>query len=117
MADVIRVFLEDCPRRLAAIETAVTARDPEALNAATHSLKGAATSLAAERLAGAIGLLERLGKEKRMEAVDAAWRQLAVEAGSLLDALAALRLERTDSTPDRAASMSHPAHGNRGAAA
>jgi CheY-like chemotaxis protein/HPt (histidine-containing phosphotransfer) domain-containing protein len=117
MADVIRVFLEDCPTRLAAIETAVAARDPEALNAATHALRGAATSLAADRLAGAAGVLERLSKEKRMEPVDAAWRQLALEASHLLDALAALRLASTGSTPDRAASMRHPARGDRGAAA
>jgi signal transduction histidine kinase/CheY-like chemotaxis protein/HPt (histidine-containing phosphotransfer) domain-containing protein len=95
MADVIRVFLEDCPARLAAIETAVAARDPEALHAATHALNGAAASLAADRLAGAASVLERLGKEKRMEAVDAAWRQLALEASSLLDALSA------SSTPNK----------------
>jgi signal transduction histidine kinase/CheY-like chemotaxis protein len=95
MADVIRVFLEDCPARLAAIETAVATRDADLLHTATHALNGAAASLAADRLAGAAGVLERIGKEKRMEAVDAAWRQLALEASRLLDALAA------SSTPDR----------------
>jgi signal transduction histidine kinase/HPt (histidine-containing phosphotransfer) domain-containing protein len=117
VADVIRVFLEDCPVRLAAIETAMAARDPEALNAATHALKGAAASLAADRLAAAAGALERLSKDKRLEMVDAVWHQVALEARSLLDALAALRLEWTGSTPDREASMRHPARGDRGAAA
>jgi CheY-like chemotaxis protein/HPt (histidine-containing phosphotransfer) domain-containing protein len=117
LADVVQVFLEDCPVRLAAIETAVAARDPEALNAATHALKGAAASLAADRLAAAAGVLERLSKDKRLDAADAAWRELAVEARRLLDALAALRLEWTGSTPEREASMRHPARGDRGAAA
>ncbi len=41
MADVIAVFLEDCPLRLAAISDAVSRRDAEALRLAAHALKGA----------------------------------------------------------------------------
>ena len=40
MTDVIRVFLEDLPVRLAAIKDAVTSRNADALRAAAHALKG-----------------------------------------------------------------------------
>ena len=47
MTDVIRVFLEDLPVRLAAIKDAVTGRNADALRAAAHALKGAAGNLSA----------------------------------------------------------------------
>ncbi len=87
MTDVIRVFLEDLPVRLAAIKDAVTGRNAEALRAAAHALKGAAGNLSAGGLFDAARVLERIGAESRMDAADAAWRQLSVEANALLDAL------------------------------
>jgi hypothetical protein len=57
MTDVIQVFLEDLPVRLAAIREAVT------------------------------GVLERLGAESRLDAAEAAWRPLSVEASHVIDEL------------------------------
>jgi CheY-like chemotaxis protein len=87
MTDVIRVFLEDLPLRLAAIKDAVTARNADALRAAAHALKGAAGNLSAVGLFEAASVLERVGAESRMNAAEAAWRQLSVEAANVIDVL------------------------------
>jgi two-component system sensor histidine kinase/response regulator len=87
MADVIRMFLEDLPARLAAIKGAVTARNADALRAAAHALKGAAGNLSASGLFEAAGVLERIGAESRMDAAEAGWRQLSVEASNVIDVL------------------------------
>jgi two-component system sensor histidine kinase/response regulator len=87
MTDVIRIFLEDLPIRLAAIHDAVTGRDAEALRAAAHALKGAAGNLSADGLFDAVGVLERIGAESHMDAAEAAWRQLSVEASNIIDVL------------------------------
>jgi signal transduction histidine kinase/DNA-binding response OmpR family regulator len=87
MAEVIRVFLEDLPLRLAAIKDAVTSRDPGALRAAAHALKGAAGNLSAGGLFEAASLLERVGAESRMDAAEAAFRQVSLEASNVIDVL------------------------------
>jgi signal transduction histidine kinase/ActR/RegA family two-component response regulator/HPt (histidine-containing phosphotransfer) domain-containing protein len=87
MANVIRVFLEDLPQRMAAIGDAVTARDAGALAAAAHALKGSAGNLSAGGLFEAARVLERVASESHMDAAEAAWRQLAVEASNVIDQL------------------------------
>jgi signal transduction histidine kinase/ActR/RegA family two-component response regulator len=87
MRDVIRVFLQDCPVRLAAISDAVTTRNPEALRAAAHALKGAAGNLSATRVFNAADVLERIGAAARMDAAEGAWRQLSVDSSELMDVL------------------------------
>src|SRR5262249_44446063 len=47
MADVVRLFMDDCPKRLAAIKDAIDAGDAAALKSAAHTLKGAAGNLSA----------------------------------------------------------------------
>src|SRR5258708_39186533 len=110
MADVVRVFLQDCPARLVAIEIAVAARYPEALHAAAHALRGAAANLGADRLAAAAGVLERLSKERRMEGIDAPWRLLSLEAGALLDPLSGSATP-PDKQPRKFTSWAPPATG------
>jgi signal transduction histidine kinase/CheY-like chemotaxis protein len=87
MNDVIRMFLEDLPARLAAIHNAVAARDADALHAAAHVLKGAAGNLSAGGLCGAARVLERVAAESRMDAAEGAWRQVSVEASNIVDIL------------------------------
>jgi two-component system, sensor histidine kinase len=87
MREIIHVFLEDCPTRLAAISDAITLRNPEALRAAAHALKGAAGNLSATRLFYAADVLERIGAAARMDAAEGAWRQLSVESSELIDVL------------------------------
>jgi signal transduction histidine kinase/DNA-binding response OmpR family regulator len=83
MAEVIRVFVEDLPMRLAAIDDAVTRRDAIVLRAAAHALKGSAANLSANKLAASAESLESASTTPGMEGVDAAWRLLSAEAGDL----------------------------------
>ena len=61
LIDVVRIFLDDCPVRLAAIKAAVDSRDAERIRTTAHALKGAAANLSAQGLFEAAGMLERLG--------------------------------------------------------
>jgi HPt (histidine-containing phosphotransfer) domain-containing protein len=87
LADVIQLFLEDCPARLAAIKLAVDRGNGDQIRVAAHGLKGAAGNLSATGLFEAASTLERLGGENRIDAARAAWRHLAAEAAAALDAL------------------------------
>jgi signal transduction histidine kinase/CheY-like chemotaxis protein len=96
MTDVIHVFLEDLPARLAAIKNAVTRRDADALRAAAHALKGAAGNLSASGLFDSACVLERVGAESRMDAAEAAWRQLSVEASNVIEVLRRRTISATE---------------------
>jgi signal transduction histidine kinase/DNA-binding response OmpR family regulator len=85
LKDVVRLFLEDCPVRLAAIKQAVDAQDAELIRTTAHALKGAAGTLAARGVFEAAQTLERLGAESRLEPTQAAWRALSKEAAELMD--------------------------------
>src|SRR5260370_23768031 len=87
LAEVIQLFLSDCPNRLAEIKSAVDERDAEHLQKAAHALKGAAGNLCATGLFEAAQMLERIGAEARLDAAGAAWRHLSVEASNAMDAL------------------------------
>jgi two-component system sensor histidine kinase/response regulator len=87
MADVIRLFIEDCPGRLSAIASAVDRRNGESLRTAAHALAGSAANLSATGLFEAARILERIGAESRMDAAEAAGRRLSAEAVNVLDAL------------------------------
>jgi signal transduction histidine kinase/DNA-binding response OmpR family regulator/HPt (histidine-containing phosphotransfer) domain-containing protein len=87
MTDVVRLFLEELPGRLAAISGAVTGQNADALRAAAHVLKVAAANISAGGLFEAARALERVGAESRMGAAEAAWRVLSVEAANVIDVL------------------------------
>jgi HPt (histidine-containing phosphotransfer) domain-containing protein len=86
-AEVIHLFIEDCPERLVAIHAAVDARDALRIRAAAHSLKGSAGNISAAALSDAAGALERVGEETRLEDADAAWRRLSTEATMVMQSL------------------------------
>jgi signal transduction histidine kinase/CheY-like chemotaxis protein/HPt (histidine-containing phosphotransfer) domain-containing protein len=90
MREVVRLFLEDCPARLAEIRAAITDGDMDALRNAAHALKGAAGTLSAAGVVDAASVLERIGAEKRSEAADAAWKTLNTQAAQLAGALQAM---------------------------
>jgi signal transduction histidine kinase/DNA-binding response OmpR family regulator/HPt (histidine-containing phosphotransfer) domain-containing protein len=101
LAEVVRLFLDDCPRRLAAIDAAIDQGDPESLRTAAHALKGAAGTIAASAVFEAAQALERIGAERRLDAADAARRVLAREAASLIETLrrASTLQQRATCTP------------------
>jgi two-component system sensor histidine kinase/response regulator len=86
-AEVIRLFLEDCPVRLAAIKAAVDRDDADQIRLTAHALKGAAGNMSATRLFEATAALERIGAEGRIQAARAGWRRLSAEAAIAMDAL------------------------------
>jgi two-component system sensor histidine kinase/response regulator len=105
MTDIIRLFLQELPARLAAIGDAVNSRNAKALRAAAHLLKGSAGNLSLGRLVDAAHVLERLGADSHMEAAEAAWQQLSVEADKVIEVLrpyassAVPALSRAESDP------------------
>jgi two-component system sensor histidine kinase/response regulator len=86
-AEVTRLFLEDCPVRLAAIGAAVDREDAEQIRATAHALKGAAGNISATKLFEATAALERIGAERRLPAARAAWRRLEAEAAIAMQIL------------------------------
>ena len=74
---IIQMFLEDCPLRVAAVRAAVEQRDATALVAAAHSLKGACGYLSAVAAREAAADLEELGRQNRLGEGDEAERALA----------------------------------------
>ena len=87
LLDVVRLFLDDCPVRLAAIKAAVNSANAEQIRTTAHALRGAAANLSAQGLTDAARTLERLGAENRLEPTEAAWRQLFTEATKVIDTL------------------------------
>jgi len=87
MADVIGLFIADCPARLAAIKKAIDAKDGDAIRSAAHAFKGAAGNLSAAGLFDAAADVERLGAEWRLTAAEAAFRRLSIEATRTVEAL------------------------------
>lgn len=87
LAEVIAVFLDDCPARLQAINDAMTHRDPVELRTAAHAIKGAAGSLSAHRLFDAAQRLEHLVETSRLEASGDAVGRVTAETHDLIAAL------------------------------
>jgi signal transduction histidine kinase/DNA-binding response OmpR family regulator/HPt (histidine-containing phosphotransfer) domain-containing protein len=91
VAEMIALFLEDYPARMAEINAAVVARDHEATLIGSHALKGAASNLSAEPFVASIEALELLVKRDVIDPLeaDAAWFSLAAEGERLLTVLRA----------------------------
>ena len=85
--EIIQMFLEDCPVRLAAIRAAVQQCDAQALASTAHSLKGACGYLSAVATREAASHLEQIGRLGRMEEADAALARLDAAAAELIPEL------------------------------
>jgi HPt (histidine-containing phosphotransfer) domain-containing protein len=107
-ADVIRLFLEECPRRLAEIKAAIDQRDAGSLRTAARMLKGAATNLSAGRLFHLAETLERIGAEARLDAAPAAWILLDIEAAQTMEALRRIKLPQDGKSSTNRGDGRHP---------
>jgi len=87
LADVVRLFLEDCPQRLAAIEAALERGDADDIRSAAHALKGPAGNLSATALFEAARALERAGAEGRIDDARSMWTRVATEAAAAMNTL------------------------------
>ena len=89
VADVARVFLDDCPARVAQIKAAVEKRDRDAIRTAAHTLKGAAANLFASPVLDCVIALESMAAGDGFDPIvaDAAVVQLEAESARLAAAI------------------------------
>jgi two-component system sensor histidine kinase/response regulator len=83
-AEIIQMFLEDCPVRVEEIHAAVAGADATALVSSAHALKGSAAYLSASIVRGRAADLERLGRERRLAEAPAMLDQLDAAVTDLL---------------------------------
>ncbi|MDR2550913.1 MAG: response regulator [Desulfobulbus sp.] len=67
---VVAVFLRSLERRLAELDKAIRARDPEAISKVAHTMKGSSSQFGAEELAQLCLLAEQIGKSGKMQQID-----------------------------------------------
>ena len=81
---ILQMFIEDCPERVAAIKRAVEEGDAGGLQTAAHTLKGSAGYLAAAFVVEAAVELERIGRESRLADAPSAVKQLEEAVAQLM---------------------------------
>jgi HPt (histidine-containing phosphotransfer) domain-containing protein len=84
LADVIKMFVEDCPARIEAIRGAVERGDAARIRSETHALKGAAGNLSAFAVFAAARALEAAAAEARLDAVGELCDRLSRDADRLV---------------------------------
>jgi len=84
LAEISRLFLDDAPRHLERIRSALDARDGDALRRSAHGLKGAAANFDADGVVTAARTLEEMGIQEAFDGREDAWRTLAAETDRLL---------------------------------
>ena len=65
--ELVQIFLEDTPVRMADLEAAFDGADADGIMSAAHALKSSAANLGALGLSGIFKELETIGREKRLE--------------------------------------------------
>ena len=90
--EILQMFLEDCPARVAAIRAAVERGDSPGIRTAAHTLKGSAGYLWAMFVVDAAASLERIGREGRLGEAAAALEQLESAVAQLTPELQRARL-------------------------
>ena len=65
--ELIDTFLEDAPKMIAEIKSALNTKDADAFRRAAHSMKSNAATFGASQLAGLSKELEMLGKENKLD--------------------------------------------------
>jgi histidine phosphotransfer protein HptB len=90
LRDLIQIFLEDTPRRLAEIQGALAGGDARILTIAAHSLKGSAANFGAHHLRALCERVETAGKQGALDPVAAQLPALREEFGRVAAELQAL---------------------------
>ena len=88
LRELVEVFLEDVPTRMAEIREALERRDAEGLRSAAHSLKGAAANLSACAVSAAAERLEMAGRNQDFAETESAYAVLVTETDRLTHELA-----------------------------
>jgi len=90
VTEVLRMFLQDCPERMAEIEEALRQDDAEKLTRAAHTLKGELGMLCARAAAEIAARIEAHGKEQQIAQARVELAALKDEIGRLTPRLAAM---------------------------
>ncbi|HED66668.1 MAG TPA: response regulator, partial [Planctomycetes bacterium] len=85
--ELVQIFLEDTPIRMADLEKAFEGADPDSLSGAAHALKSSAANLGALRLAEMFKKLEAAGREKQLESVESLIQNVRSEYQRVQEAL------------------------------
>lgn len=85
--ELIDTFLEDAPKLIAEINTALSTNNADAFRRAAHSMKSNAATFGARQLADLAKELEMLGKENRLNETGDRLRALEVALESVRDEL------------------------------
>jgi len=94
LGELAKIFLDDCPTRLSAIQAGVEGRDAAALLEAAHALRGSVANFGAVQAVEAALKLELMGKAGDLTGAPAAFVDLQ-------RAMAALTNELCAATPKR----------------
>jgi len=85
--EIVRMFLEDCPLRVEAIEASIASGDVAALASSSHMLKGSAAYLKAGTVRECAAELERCARDVRLADAQAAFDRLRAAVADLLPEL------------------------------
>lgn len=87
---LVRVFLADYPRLLARVRRAIKSKNPEALRASAHALKGAISNFGLPPAFESARRLELMGKSRRLRAANETYAALRQDIGRLKQQLRSL---------------------------
>lgn len=76
LRDIVSIFLEDTPQRLAELRECQVNGDIQRFTRAAHSIKGSSSNLGANQLRAISEVLERQSKNHGLDSVDALVTQL-----------------------------------------
>ena len=79
LREMIALFLEDYPKRVAEITDALRRNDAEAVEFAAHAVKGAAMTLCAHRVVEMALSIEKMGRDAELQSASAALAALERE--------------------------------------
>jgi signal transduction histidine kinase/ligand-binding sensor domain-containing protein/DNA-binding response OmpR family regulator len=83
VAEIVDLFLQDCPTRLSQIERAVATNDAESLVTAAHTLKGSVSNFGARTVVGLLQELENMGRAGDTGGTVPKWTALQAEMQAL----------------------------------
>jgi two-component system, sensor histidine kinase and response regulator len=112
LRELIRLFLADCPQRLAEIKEALRRGDAETLRIEAHTLKSAVGNFAAKKAFAAAQRLEILGRDGDLDQAGDARRALESELARLTEGLT--KLTRDSSMQMRKTGKAGSQKGKRG---
>lgn len=90
--ELVDIFLQDTPKRIAEIEVALASKNAPELTRAAHSIKGSSSNFGATSLSDVARRIEQFGKEQSYPAIQALLPHMHAEFSRVKSALERLRL-------------------------